>query len=299
MQRLACILLAGCAVVGCRGHRQGGTPADAADAGANITLTTVWAKCGALDCRQYDSLREAFSDALAGDPLVVAVGEAHAQRGTAVPSSAHHFKDELLPLLAGRASDLLVEVMNPPTGCAKTTEVVRGKQAVVAQKQAPSDQGEYVAMGSRARELGIIPDLLRPTCEDLAAVDTAGDDAVPASLAMIARLTRAQASKMLDRDARTPGDEDKFVVTYGGALHNDLDPSPERASWSFGPALAARTGGRYVAINLYVPELIDDSDAWKRLAFFPYYDAAKQGAKTTVFRRGKSFTIVLPRTAAR
>jgi hypothetical protein len=89
------------------------------------------------------------------------------------------------------------------------------------------------------------------------------------------------------------------VVTYGGALHNDPTPSPERAEWSFGPALIERTGGRYVAIDLYVPELIDGSDAWKRLAFYPYYDPAKDGAKTTVFRDGKSFVIVLPRTAAK
>ena len=299
VRRLACIVLTLSAAASCRSHRPQAAAADARDADPKIILTSTWAKCGALDCRQYDSVGEAFEDALAGGPRVVAIGEAHAQRGTTVPSSAHHFKEDLLPLLAGRASDLLVEVMNPPAGCAKTTEVVRGKQAVVTQKQAPSDQGEYVAMGTRARELGIIPDLLRPTCGDLAAVDSAGEDAVPASLAMIARLTRTQVERMLERDEQTPGDENKIVVTYGGALHNDLDPSPERAGWSFGPALAARTGGRYVAINLYVPELIDDSDAWKRLAFYRYYDPAKAGAKTAVFRQGKSFVVVLPRTAAK
>jgi hypothetical protein len=283
-------------VLGCHA-RPSGSAKGGEDASAKIVLTSTWAKCGALDCRQYDSAREAFEEALAGGPLVVAVGEAHAQRGTAVPSSAHHFKEELLPILAGRASDLLVEVMKPPTGCAKTTEVVRTKQTVVTEKQAPTDQGEYVAMGTRARELGIIPDLLRPSCDDLKAVDSAGEDAVAASLTMIARLTEAQVDKMLERDAHTPADTNKLVVTYGGALHNDLDPTPERAGWSFGPSLAARTGGRYVAVNLYVPELIDDSDAWKRLPFYPYYDAATDGAKVTVFRSGKSYVIVLPRTA--
>jgi hypothetical protein len=300
MRRLACIAfgLAGIVGAGCS-HPSAPPSSNAAlDAGVTIT-TTAWAHCGHLDCRQYDSVAAAFESALTGGPRVIAIGEAHAQKGTTVPSSAHHFTYEILPLLVGRASDLLVEAMNPPKGCGKTTEAVRGQQAVVTEKQAPADQGEYVAMGARARELGIVPDLLRPSCEDLAAVEASGEDAVQTSLAMIARLTRTQVGKMLARDESTPGDQNKLVVTYGGALHNDPTPSPERAEWSFGPALIERTAGRYVAIDLYVPELIDGSDAWKRLAFYPYYDPAKDGAKATVFRDGKSFVIVLPRTAAK
>lgn len=257
----------------------------------------AWARCGPLECRQFDSPEEAFQAALSGAPRVVAVGEAHAPKGTSVRSSARHFKDELLPLLVGRASDLLVEVMNPPTGCGHTTEAVRQQQGEVTRTQAPADQGEYVALGGRARELGIVPDLLRPSCDDLRVVEAAGDDAVSASLTMIARLTRTQVEKLLQRDARTPGDEDKLVVTYGGAIHNDPEPAQDRATWSFGPSLIASTGGRYVAIDLYVPELIDDSDAWKRQPFFRYYDPGRFGAKTTVFRHGKSYVIVLPRTA--
>jgi len=255
--------------------------------------------CGPLDCRQFDTFAEAFESTLVGAPRVVAVGEAHAQKGTTVPSSAKHFTDEILPVLAGRASDLLVELMNPPPGCAKTTEVVRSQQRVVTREQAPTDQNEYVAMGARARELGIVPDLLRPSCVDLDAVKAAGDDAVMASLAMIARLTRTQAEKLVDRDARTPGEGGKFVVTYGGALHVDLNPPTARAAWSFGPALSSYVGGRYVSIELYVPELIDGSDTWKQRAFYPYYDAARLGSKTTVFHQGKSFVIVLPRSGAK
>ena len=257
-------------------------------------LTGTAAPCGPLDCRQYDSLAEAFESTLAGGPRLVAVGEAHAQLSTTVPSSAKRFTDEILPRLKGRASDLLVELLNPPSGCAKTTDAVRKEQAVVTRSQATSDQGEYVAMGERARKLGIVPDLLRPTCADLEAVKDAGEDAIAASLAMIARLTRTQAEKLLERNARTPGDADKFVVTYGGAIHNDPAPPKERADWSFGPELTAATGGRYVAVELFVPELIDESDTWKQRAFYPYYDRARLGAKTTVFRDGKTYVIVLP-----
>ena len=292
------VLLAATLASGC-GHRAVPPPgASGADAAGVSLLPRAGTPCGPLDCRQYDSLEEAFESALEGRPRLVAVGEAHAQKGTTVPSAARRFTERVLPRLAGRASDLLVELMNPPAGCAKTTDVVRKQQAVVTRDQAPTDQGEYVAMGERARQLGIVPDLLRPSCADLDAVKAAGDDAIVASLALIARLTRTQAEKLLDRDARTPADADRFVVTYGGAIHNDPEPPPERADWSFGPQAAVHAGGRYVAVDLYVPELIDDSDRWKKLAFYPYYDPARLGAKTTVFRDGRKVVIVLPRTAA-
>ena len=229
------VLLAATLASGC-GHRAVPPPgASGADAAGVSLLPRAGTPCGPLDCRQYDSLEEAFESALEGRPRLVAVGEAHAQKGTTVPSAARRFTERVLPRLAGRASDLLVELMNPPAGCAKTTDVVRKQQAVVTRDQAPTDQGEYVAMGERARQLGIVPDLLRPSCADLDAVKAAGDDAIVASLALIARLTRTQAEKLLDRDARTPADADRFVVTYGGAIHNDPEPPPERADWSFGP----------------------------------------------------------------
>ncbi|HEY5242663.1 MAG TPA: hypothetical protein VIJ22_14385, partial [Polyangiaceae bacterium] len=74
--------------------------------------------CGELSCTQFDSPRDAMRAALAGDARVVAIGEAHAPKGATATSAAKRFTDELLPLFAGRASDLLVELMMPPKGCA-------------------------------------------------------------------------------------------------------------------------------------------------------------------------------------
>jgi hypothetical protein len=241
---------------------------------------------------QYDSVEDAFREAIAGDPRVVAIGEAHAQRGSSVPSSAKRFTDNLLPLLAVRASDLLVELMNPPSGCVAKAQAVKKQQAVVTSHQAESDQGEYVAMGERARTLGIVPDLLRPTCADLDAIHDAGDDAIIVSLSTIARLTRVKVEEMVDRDARTPADSGKLVITYGGAIHHDRKPPPERASYCFGPEVDAYVKGRYVEIDLYVPEFIEDTDVWRKLEWFPYYDRAKLGAKTTMFRSERRFVIV-------
>jgi len=114
---------------------------------------------------------------------------------------------------------------------------------------------------------------------------------------MIARLSTVQAEKLLDRDARSDADRGKAVVVYGGMLHNDLDPPPERAKWSYATALDAKTGGKLVAIDLVVPEFIVDDATWRAFAWFPHYDRARLGAKTTLFRVAeRSFVLVFPET---
>jgi hypothetical protein len=253
--------------------------------------------CGPLSCRAYDSPEEAFESALASHPLVVGVGEAHAQKGAAAPSAASRFTEAILPTLRGRASDLLIELMKPPEGCDKATAKVRQEQKAVTDKQAAPDQNEYVTMGNRARELGIVPDLLRPTCHDLDVVKAAADDAVEASLRLIKTLMVAQAGKLVARNASDPAADGKIVVTYGGALHVQPEPTGELASYAFGPDFQRLTNGRYVAIDLYVPEYVEASDTLKAEPFYAHYDRVKMAAKTVVFRQGGVFVIVLPRSA--
>jgi hypothetical protein len=252
--------------------------------------------CGPLACTPYDSFSAAFEAALAAAdlPRIVAVGEAHRPKGATVPSSAQRFTDEILPSLRGRASDLLVELLAPQKGCERTTADVKQKQSVVTSKQAPTDQDEYRTMGDRARALGVVPDLLWLTCQDLAEVSDAGEAAIDVSLRTIQRLTRAKVQKLVDRDLASPTDKNKFVVTYGGAIHNDPEPTPERAAWSFGPALDAYVGGKYVAVDVFVPEFIRDDASWKSQDWYVHYDKTKLGGKTTLFRTGaRSFVIVL------
>jgi hypothetical protein len=55
--------------------------------------------------------------------------------------------------------------------------------------------------------------------------------------------------------------------------------------------------GRFVAVDLVVPEYIGDDEAWRAFAWWPHYDRARLGAKTTVFRTGeRSFVLVFPET---
>lgn len=262
------------------------TPAPAATAHAASL-------CADLPCTQYDSAREAFLAAIEGSPAVLAIGEAHAQKGAAATSAAKRFSDEILPSLEGRASDLLLELMIPPSGCSAATTEVRKQQAPATAPQAARNQDEYVALGEHGRVLGIVPDLLRPTCADLDSVRDAGEDAIDASLRLIARLCGKQATQLVDRDARSAADSKKAVIVYSGMLHNDLTPAPERAAWSYAPALDAHVGGRLVSIDLVVPEFITDDATWSSLPWVRRYDRARLGGKPTLIKTAERSYVLL------
>lgn len=255
--------------------------------------------CGALECRLFDTPQAALSRVLLARPLVLGVGEAHAQKGMeGVRSSAKRFTDELLPTLTGRASDLVVELMLPPKSCAKPAaeKQVRAQQREVTQHQAEGNQNEYLAMNEAARKAAVLPDALRPTCADLEAAAKAGDGAVPKMLETIARLAGDKGAELVARNQKAGAD--KVVVLYGGALHNDAEPRPERAAWSFGPALIKATGGRYVELDMFVPESIQDTESWKAMPWHAHYDRAAHGASTVLFQTGPaSWVLIFPKTA--
>lgn len=255
------------------------------------------AACGALDCRVFATPEDAFAVVLAQKPVMLGIGEAHAQKATVGAASAtKRFTDSLLPMLRHRASDLLVELMLPPKGCAATEQKVRTEQKPVLAPQADTNQNEYVALGEAARALGIVPDGLRPSCDDLDAVAKAGDDAVARMLSMIARLSAAKARQLAERDAVVA--PDAMVVLYGGGMHNDLAPREGREGFTFGPTLASVTGDRYVELDVFVPESIQATDTWKQLAWYPHYDRSAFGSKTVLFRPGpKSWVLVFPESA--
>jgi hypothetical protein len=92
-----------------------------------------------------------------------------------------------------------------------------------------------------------------------------------------------------------------MVVLYGGMLHNDLAPRDDRsARWSYAPELASHVGGRFVAVDLVVPEFIGDDESWRAFAWWPHYDRLRLGGKVTLFRTGeKSYVLVFAETTRR
>ncbi|WP_437670922.1 hypothetical protein [Sorangium sp. So ce131] len=254
------------------------------------------APCGALGCLAFDSPAQAFAHVLRGGPRVLAVGEPHAQQGSeGIPSATRRFTELFLPALAGRASDLIVELWMADPRCNKEKVAqVAKEQKAVTQSQAKDNQGEFLALGNEAKRLGIQPYLLEPSCEEYDAIVRAGPDAVTAMLEMIARLTAARAKALLARDAASG----KMVIAYGGALHNDVAPRPGRERWSFGPELSAFTGGKYVELDIIVPEFIKDSETWRALPWYPHFDRERHPDKAVLFNPTPgSYVLIFPRSS--
>jgi len=310
MQRLLSISAAALAAVlaGCGGGAENPTKVAAPEASVSISpladaggppaaSAAAPAKSGApsgeLDCRLFDTPAEAFAAVLAEhQPLVLAVGEAHAQKDSRVASATKRFTETLLPLLQPRATDLVVELLLPAAGCKKTVAQVAEKQKEVTKQQAGSNQNEFVTLGHRSKALGITPHVLRPTCEEYDKIVQAGSDGIMEMLAMIAKLTEAKAKQLLAQN-RAKGPDKQLVVAYGGAMHNDLQPRQDREQWSFGPQLSAATDGRYVAIDLIVPEFIQPTQSWQSLPWYEHFDPDRNPDKVTLLRPAPSSYVLI------
>jgi len=252
--------------------------------------------CGALNCQLYDSPEAAVLALLEGAPQILAVGESHAQKGTeAIPSATRRFREQLLPLLKNRTSDLVLELMIADGKCGQDEKKVAEVQKPVTKDQAQSNQNEFVKLANRAKALGIQPHVLRPSCEDYQAVVKAGPDGIAQMLTMITDLTADLARRILERNAKAK--VDKLVVAYGGAMHNDVVARPGREAFTFGPRLTKLTGSRYVELDLIVPEFIKDNDSWRALPWHPHFDRTAHPGKATLYNPAPgAYVLIFPAT---
>lgn len=251
--------------------------------------------CGRLSCLEFPSIEAAFDRVLLRSPRVLAVGEVHALKGVeAIPSATHRFAQKLLPRLKGRASDLLIELWTATGACGKVEEQVARQQAPVTQGQAPQNQAEFLTLGHRAKALGIRPHALVPSCDEYRAIAGAGASDVDRMLQMVADATRRDLEELLSQAPTAP--DSTLIVAYGGALHNDLVPRPGRERWSFGPAIQRATAGRYVELDLIVPEFIRDTESFRAQPWYTPYQEGGSSNGARLYRTGEnSFVLIFPR----
>jgi hypothetical protein len=251
--------------------------------------------CGALDCLAFATSEAAFEYVLGSSPRVLAVGEAHAQEGApGIHSSTRRFAEQLLPLLAGKSKHIVIELL--VANCKRATVAsVAKKQAPLIEHQAKSNQNEFLVLGKVAQRLGIEPQALSPDCAEYESVIAAGDDAVARLLELIAETTTKAVEALLAK----PQSPSEIVLTYGGALHNDLYPRPGQEAWSFGPKLAEDSQGRYVELDLIVPEFVKDSEAWRNLPWYQAFDREHLSDEALLYRPApNSFVLIFPKTSA-
>ncbi len=256
--------------------------------------------CGELRCLEFDDARAAFDHVLQREPRVLAIGEAHAQKGSeAIQSGASRFKDQLLPSLKGKASDLLLELWFPNPKCRKETVAkVRKQQEVVTKKQASTNKNEYVELGNAAKALGITPRSLHPSCDELEAITRAGAGDIGLMLETVAKNTQHDVEVLLERQEERK--QPKLILAYGGALHNDPYPKPGAETWSFGVKLKAKAKARYLALDMIVPEYIKETPAWQGMPWYSSYielAKARPGHGAMLFEpRNDELVLIFPRS---
>lgn len=263
------------------------------DSEPKSTQTADARPCGELDCLAFPTPQAAFDYVLQSKPRILAIGEAHAQRGTpGIHSSTRRFAEQLLPLLAGKAKHIVIELLL--ANCSsKTVERTHQTQAPVTEQQAKSNQNEFLTLGKVAQRLGIEPQALAPACSEYDSANAAGEDAVARLLTLVARQTQSSVEALLAK----PETSGEPIVVYGGALHNDLVPRPGQESWSFGPQLSTASGGRYVELDLIVPEFVKDTEAWRALPWFRAFDREHLSRETLLYRpAANSYALIFPKT---
>lgn len=250
-------------------------------------------ECGELGCKAFPSAEAAFEAVLAENPRVLAVGEAHAQAdGAASVSSTKRFMESLLPRLAPRASDLVIELWVANGSCGKVEQKVQQQQAEVTAPQAATNQNEFMELGHRAKALRIQPHALVPSCEQYQKIAGAGADDVVEMLTMVRDVTERDLRELLSKR-----DPERLIVAYGGMMHNDIVPREGREDFTFGPALVAAIQERYVELDLVVPEQIKDTELWRSLPWHAHYFRQNAGDEAFLFSWAPhAYALIFPKS---
>ena len=237
---------------------------------------------------------------------VVAFGELHQTAKTAsVRSTIARFTDEILPAVAPRAAHLIVETWVSRGTCGEPEKRVTEDVARTTERP-PATENEIVRLLRRAKELGVAPHVLDVDCHEYQTILTGNPGRVPApsrdglrraepgsvhavqvgdhvDYDRLLKLTRAHLQRAIEQALALPHPPDRpLVLVYGGALHNDLEPAPALADYSFGPAIDRLTGGDYREMDLYVPELVDALPALRAERWYPVWVAAQRANAGTL-----------------
>lgn len=240
----------------------------------------------------YPTAAAALRDLLRSQPTVVAFGEFHQTKATArIPSAIKRFTREMLrPLAEAGATDLVVET-SITTGSCGEAEKNAVAQVGKATERPARTENEVLTLLTAAKRAGLQPRILQISCKDYQAM--MGGTEI--DFDKLLRLTRDQLKTQIRAALARPGR--RMVVSYGGALHNDAHPSADVAPYAFGPAVSRAVDGRYLEINLYVPEFIEKNTEMRAQPWYAAYRRSSRPGRVTLVRRSESsFALVFARS---
>ena len=238
-----------------------------------------------IEFQAYPDAKTAMAAVIAeaGPAKVYAVGEYHSTRLAKTARAPVVWFGQLLDLLRSRSRHLVLEAWLDD-GCASKAAL----EAQVAQttgRSGPSRDLDALMMKSANQR--IVPHGLAMSCiEQGALFDGRGGLDVVRLLELITTKLEATTLPLVAND--------RAVIVYGGALHNDLYPRWQLDSLSYAVPLQEALGGGVVEIDLVVPEIIAPMAMVRGEAWFPLIGQSAPD-RALVWKRGPhSFVVILP-----
>ena len=240
-----------------------------------------------LAFREFPSTAAAMDALLdeAGPAKVYAVGEYHPSRALKTSSPLSRFTHDILDKLVPRSRHLVVETWLDD-GCDGTSGLVR--REIEDSTGRPAGQGidiEALKMKSALRRLQTHG--LPMTCfEHGALLDGTGRVDFLRLLELV--------TEKLGSTARALVSDDRAVIVYGGALHNDLYPRWPLEDLSYAKGLQKDLGGGVIEIDLVVPEVVAPMPMVRLEDWFPLLSRAAP-ENVILWERGpSSYVLILP-----
>jgi hypothetical protein len=265
--------------------------------------------------RSFATAGDALGAILRDQPRIIGFGEVHQRSdGPKVQPALTRFRRQLLPRLAGRATDLLVETWVAAGACGEQEQRVARKVEEETKRPAETESA-VVRLLEAAKNHGVRPHILTLRCEEYDEL-TAGEALqYDKLLGLITRHLTARARRIYElrqrpsrshrrrarqrtlRSRRGMQAADGIVAIYGGALHNDVAPHPELARYSYAAALRELSGDRYVEVDLVVPELALGNELFSREPWYPLLEQHTSKERVLLVPRqvGSSYVILLRR----
>lgn len=244
--------------------------------------------------REFPTLADAIAAIIPADARVVGFGELHIRtdRPAGTPALAR-FRTDILPALAPKLSDLVLETWIVDPTCGKKAEDATAR-VESAMKRPAATKSDLAATIEAARAAGVQVHAMKLGCADYDVVAPAGKDVdVEKLLDLVTReLGRIATSAIHHRDMQES--HRPLIAVYGGALHNDRFPIKSVAQWSYAGAVDQATTDHFVEIDLYAPALAAQDQLSAQTDWFPLVAAARPD-RVLVFDRGaRSFVVILP-----
>jgi hypothetical protein len=257
-----------------------------------LALSSLLAADGGIVSSEFARPKDAFAAVLRSQPRILGIGEYHELQGAPkVPSALKHVTNELLPILDGGASSLIVETWMLNGRCGKVEQ--QAAQAVEKTTKRPKEtEDEVTTMMGRAYDLGLTNHTLLINCDDYKSMldDTGGLDAEQSLLLMKRKVEELATAVREKGEGGLPG---KMLILYGGALHNDLSPTDSDAPYTFGRTLQRDTGGHYAELDLLVPEYVEKDEELLATPWFAGALASAKKGKTVLVQPSPGVNVIV------